>query len=526
MNAPEPAAPIAAAAQHQYLALATIARSKLNPRKHFDDNAHNELTASVRKPGVIQPILVRPASSERDKRVLYEIVAGERRYRAAVAAGLEDIPAIVRDLTDVEALELAVVENLQRSDLHPLEEAEGYEALMSKHEYTVERLADKVGKSIGYIYARLKLLALTPEGRDAFYSGALNSSTAILVARIPSQKLQRQAVKELTELDYRGDPMPVRQAAEHIQRTYMTELKHAPFKTDDATLLPKAGACTQCQKRSGAQPELFADVKSADVCTDTECFGKKREAQWARAREAAAATGRKVITGKEAKALKGSQYSSIGGGYRLLESIVPDDEKRRTVAQILGKAAAAQADLLEDPYTHELVPVIKESALAEALKAKGITAPKSPAPRKLSEAEKFADEIRLAILAEIRAAPASAMTIADFVEMALVLCVDCDDDLLKRWECPESERYGPERMEDLRKWLGTLESVQLTRFMLEATLCNFSAGDDVLRAAAARRNIDVKAITARVIAEQKAARAADNNADESKPAKKGAKKRA
>lgn len=505
MNAPDTA--VHSIGQHQSIPLVFIQPSPTNPRKHFDEAAHNELTASVRKHGVIQPILVRAGTSPTTRRVLWEIVAGERRYRAAAAAGLEEIPAIVRELSDVEALEIQVIENLQREGLHPLEEAEGYELLMQKHGYTADDLAVKVGKSKAYIYARLKLCALPNEARKAFYAGTLNPSTALLVARIPNAKLQLQAVKELTAADHRGDPMPVRQAAEHIQRTYMLRLAGAPFKIDDAELLPKAGACTTCPKRSGNAPELFADVTSADVCTDTDCFQAKREAMWTRAREKAIAEGKTVISGKEAKAIRPQPYSPVGGGYRALDDTCFEDPKHRTIAKVLGKAADKVGALLEDPHTHELRPIVSNTALAEALKAAGlkVSKPKAPAtspkPRPESDEFRFSTQVEIALLNAIRAAPESAICMADFAEMALTLANMHDD--LARWGFTFKSSSGHYTwQEQVRAWLNTLDKVELTRFMLECALCD--CNEVGIAAAAERRNIDIAAIKARVIAEEKA----------------------
>src|SRR5689334_19780351 len=165
------------------IALAAITASKTNPRKRFDQAALDELADSIKRHDVLQPILLRPNGGPDT----YELVAGERRFRAAKAAGLVDIPATVRVLSDAEVLEIQVVENLQRSDLHELEEAEGYEQLLkcshpNGERYTVDEIAAKVGKSRSYVFARLKLCALCPEARKAFYAGELDASRALLIA--------------------------------------------------------------------------------------------------------------------------------------------------------------------------------------------------------------------------------------------------------------------------------------------------------------------------------------------------------
>ena len=182
MNAPEP---ISAAL---LLPIDRIIISPTNPRKHFNEAALGELAASIAQHGVLQPILVRKWTIDckmpkgkcyGDMHGMHEIVCGERRWRASQIAGRAEILAIVRELSDLQVLEIQVVENLQREDVHPIEEAEGYERLIKWHGYSADTLAEKVGKSRAYIYARLKLTALAPVAREAFFSGKLTASTAL-----------------------------------------------------------------------------------------------------------------------------------------------------------------------------------------------------------------------------------------------------------------------------------------------------------------------------------------------------------
>lgn len=288
---------------HQYIPLAKLTPSPFNHRKRFDKVKMADLTENVRIQGVIVPIIARPLTGA-DR---FEVVAGERRFRAATAAGLVDIPAIVRDLSDAQALEFQVIENGQREDVHPLEEAEGYEALMycinaEGKKYTVDDIAIKVGKTKSTVYARMKLLALCPEGRKAFYDGELDASRALLIARIGHHDTQLKALKDVLKGEHGdGEPMSYREAQHHLQVTYMLKLSSAPFDIKDAQLLAKAGACGPCPKRTGNQTDLFGDVKSADVCTDPKCFDDKRQAHYGAAVRELEAKGKKVIYGDEAK---------------------------------------------------------------------------------------------------------------------------------------------------------------------------------------------------------------------------------
>lgn len=144
-----------AEAPRQAIALNKLRSGKYQPREYFNENALTELANSIRKNGVMQPILVRSIGDGN-----YEIVAGERRWRAAKIAGLDEIPVVIRDITDEQALELAIVENVQREGLHPLEEANGYQRLMDEFGYTQENIATTVNKSRSHIANLLRLLAL------------------------------------------------------------------------------------------------------------------------------------------------------------------------------------------------------------------------------------------------------------------------------------------------------------------------------------------------------------------------------
>ena len=166
-------------------------------RTHYDAAALKDLAENIKAVQVIEPIIVRPKRGGEHTET-FEIVAGERRWRASREAGLDTIPAIVRALDDSQVLEIQLVENLHREGLHELEEAEGYEILMQQHHYDIEQLSAKIGRSRAYVYARLKLLALDKKSREAFYGGKLTAATALLLARIPVPALQQDALKAIT----------------------------------------------------------------------------------------------------------------------------------------------------------------------------------------------------------------------------------------------------------------------------------------------------------------------------------------
>lgn len=496
-----------------------IAVSRMRPspynRKRFDETAMHELAESVRQKGVVQPILVRPIPEEAGG-VQYEIVAGERRYRASKIAELASIPAVVRELDDAQAAEIRAVENLQREDVHPIEEALGYEDLVKNHKYSVQQLAEKVGKSKAYISARLKLCTLEPEARKAFFDGKLTPSTALLVARIPVKALQTKAVKEITQLKWNGESMSAREAGDHVQRHYMLRLKEAPFKTSDTELLPKAGACTTCPKRTGNQPELFSDVDSADVCTDPECFGLKREA-WAGIRiEEAKAKGQKVIDGKAAKQIFPSPYGSASGGYEDLNSKNYSDPKTRTWKQ-LAKAAGVEPVLVKNPHTGLLVEVVKLDDLKPHFKELGLISRTGANPSNAAENErvrkaKAETQFRQRLFAAIREKAAGKMQREDWIEIALRMLARVESNDFKRilailgWE--KDLNAWSDRDGRLRKKVAALSDDALHDLMRDCALIGevhasaYSTGKpEKLLTAAARYGVDVSAIKAEIKAE-------------------------
>lgn len=165
-----------------------------NPRRHFGDADLTDLAQSIREHGVVQPVVARPSSTQAGR---YEIIAGERRWRAAQRAGLTEIPIIVRDVNDRTALELAIIENVQRTDLNPVEEALGYQQLIDDHGYTQADLGNVIGKSRSHVANTLRLLKLPDVIRDMLVDGALSAGHArtLVTAQDPAG-LAKQIVEE------------------------------------------------------------------------------------------------------------------------------------------------------------------------------------------------------------------------------------------------------------------------------------------------------------------------------------------
>jgi len=338
------------------LPLESITLSKTNPRKHFDPEQLTELAGSIKAHGVLQPILVRPNGKK------FELVVGERRFRASKEAKIKTIPTISRELTDKEAVELQFIENLMREDLKAIEEARGYQYMIDKLKYTADGLAEKIGKSKAYIYGRLKLSNLCKQGERALEEEVISNSIALLIARIPGEVNQERAIEEIVEGQWGDETMSFREAKDHIERDFMIRLKGSLFSTKDAKLLPEAGPCTTCPKRTGNQKDLYPNT-SADVCTDPECFRAKEEAQKLVLVEKAEAQGKNVLSGKDAA--KHIQYNEV----KRNSTLVPlstrnwEDGKSRTYAELLGNKTP-EITLIETPGG--LVPTVKRSE-AEAI---------------------------------------------------------------------------------------------------------------------------------------------------------------
>jgi ParB/RepB/Spo0J family partition protein len=370
-----------------------------NPRKTFA--GIDELAESIVEHGLLEPVMVRPHPTKD----VWQLVFGERRWRASKKAKATTILALVRDLDDKACEEIMIVENTKRSDLHPLEEAEGYERMHKVHGLSVEELAAKVNKSVAQIYARMKLCSLGKDARKAFYAGTIDASKALLLARIPHEDLQKDALKAIsTELgidtydlaenldtDIPRDntikrPLSYREAFVLVQAKYMLKLVDAPFDRGDATLVSKAGACSACPKRTGNQKELFADVASADVCTDPKCYEQKVDAEWVRRKANAKTTGQPILEGNEAKKV----FSQYDGGPGYSSGFVDVDKKgyyggkEQTPRAKLGKNLPPTT-LARDP-NGRIFELVKRSVVEPS--GAGSRAGASPAEKKQRAAEK------------------------------------------------------------------------------------------------------------------------------------------
>ena len=187
---PPPAAEADGGAKSRSLPVAFLKPNRFQPRRFFDANELKELAGSIKEKGVLQPILVRPT----DNKEMFEIVAGERRWRAAQLAKLHEIPVIIRPFSDGESLEIAIIENVQRAGLNAIEEAMGYQELINKFSYTQEQMSDVIGKSRSHIANMLRLLKLPDSIKEMITDGRLSAGHARTLVGVPNAE---QMAKEI-----------------------------------------------------------------------------------------------------------------------------------------------------------------------------------------------------------------------------------------------------------------------------------------------------------------------------------------
>lgn len=325
------------------IAIREIDESKSNPRKTFDDLT--ELAASIRRQGVLSPVLVRLADGGR-----FELVAGARRVRASKLAGYEKIPAIAVECADDEAREIQIVENTQRQDVHPMEEAQAIEQLLSIEKKRgsadpLDAVARRLGKTRAHIHRRMRFLKLPDAAREAFLKGEMTAEHALVIARLPRGEFREKAFKLLMGRVSKGwdDEIPTAIAfASEVERVFLLSLRGVEFDTADTELVPEAGACGPCPKRTGNAMDLFGGVDGEDLCTDGACFKKKISAAWKKRKAAAKKSGEHVLTGEEIK--KTFPYGGHHTAYNSEWEKVTEEKVRARLLKEGKKPAIAQVD--------------------------------------------------------------------------------------------------------------------------------------------------------------------------------------
>lgn len=491
------------------LPLDKLHESPFNPRRTFNEEGLDELATDIKAIGeILQPLRVRPIVpelfadqfKEGDESVItgWEVVFGHRRRRAGIMAELKTAPCIVRVMTDEEVKRAQISENLQREDVHAIEEAEGFQALMADHGLTADDIAEQTGKSRSYVYGRLKLLQACPRVRDACLAGKIGSEVALLVARVGSHKLQEKALAFIDK-DYRaklddGGKASFRAVRDLLNEKFTLDLKKdAIFDIEDATLVPGAGRCSSCPKRSGNAPEFVDLVKpeqrkvggysmgsslkndGPNVCTDPECFDAKKTAHLKRAAAALASPSVVVVTGNAARSAV-SAHGEVKGNYIAASKVkgVPKAGSGKAVIDRANGKPVPQLVKIQDPRTGKVHDAYKVADLVAAgvkvaepaqKRSAGYDPERWARERKENDAKaKVITEQRTARWHALRAAMAGTeRTAADLTMLVDYMLMQAEDDCAHLL----TEAWGFERWDLLVKAAPTMSRDDKARLIMD-----------------------------------------------------------
>lgn len=254
--------------------LVDIARVS-NTRSYFDEDTLKELSLSISQHGVIQPIIVRP--SKKGDKHKFELVAGERRYRASMLANCETIPANIRNLTDEQVLEIQITENLHRDNVNPLDEAIAFAMMQEKKNYTIEEIAARVGKTPGFVKSRLVLNDLVEDAKQLLYNGTLPVTHATKIAVLQPKK-QKEAINKVIVFDSERKAIahkPISELNFWLRQSLIKELDMAAFDITKDNLIEGVGSCLSCQKCTLNVATLFPEDATNRSCLDPACYSQK-----------------------------------------------------------------------------------------------------------------------------------------------------------------------------------------------------------------------------------------------------------
>lgn len=257
---------------NQMVRISSVEPNKNQPRTAFDDDAINALAESVRQHGVLQPILVRPLENGG-----YQIVAGERRWRAARIAGLDEVPVTVRELDDLQTAQIALVENLQREDLNPVEEALGYQSLVQKYSMTQNEVAQIVGKSRSSVTNSLRLLELDTEVKNLLEIGELTTGHCKALLAIENHDKQQEIAREIVikKLSVRQTEMLVNKIKNELDGNVKTKAKDENFFKKPAfyseveiSLKETLGQKVEVAKAKNGAPKMTISFKDDEALNE------------------------------------------------------------------------------------------------------------------------------------------------------------------------------------------------------------------------------------------------------------------
>lgn len=511
----------------QKVALDAISANPANPRKHFDEAKLQELAASITAAGgILQAPGVRPLKvAGQTAPGKFVFIYGERRGRAAGLLKWKEIDVKVYDVDDVKAAELALIENLQREDLTPLERAAGYEDLHKKHGLSYDDIAAHDGVSRSAVYQTVALLSLSADAKKelADEDSPFTASHAAELAALPKE-FHEQALDTALGGPFGDGPLSLRDFKQWISEEFMLDLAKAPFDTKDATLVPKAGACTTCPKRTGyGQMDLLAGKKAVDLCKDKPCFGSKSDAHLTRQAKA----GKKVLSAEQAEEVfpqENGDFIAHRAGY------VRADAKEAGAKKTFGEQVAPEQRVLAKvPGSGEIVELVPTSALPKPAKSESaVKREKDPEEARREREHKARGAIQVELI--------NAMSKSKDVEIGTDLFLRAVGRGLSRSVQSEPtkqlcKRFGlePEPGDDFRemffdKIIDTLGGAPLRRAVLQLAYADsvpdfmYGGGlDDTLLAGAKMLRIDADKVEAAVrkeLKEQGSAKTASKKAGE------------
>jgi ParB family chromosome partitioning protein len=517
--------------EYRSLPLAQLQESPTNPRRRFDERALQELAASFTTQGVLQPLLVRTIDDGK-----YEVVAGARRFRAAQLATLKEVPVRVVELSDAAVRESQLTENLLREDVHPYEEALALAGLLHLDgaTYDVSSIASRLGKSPAYITTRIRLTELVPPIAEAFLQDQIGVGHALEIAKLP-QAQQTKAFEAAfrtiwTDGGHKRVTLPLRDFIAWIEQNILLSLDKVPFDTNDATLLPEAGSCAECPKRTGFNTLLFGELAQSDRCSDAVCFNNKI----VRAIERKIEAKPQLVQITTAHGTRGDGAVLPRNRYIALTLTNPAKSKQALSPhqkQCKHMAEAIVVDGAERGHTTKVcaVPTCAVHFPTRVESDKPDLAKEREQRRKELEKRKLETTVRHRTLAEVLKKVSAPMDRGDLALVADVLLERTEplrrEALAKRHKVVDGtapEVTYPMVQKGLARLLRQLDESGLSKLIVEIVLFGAvesasEAENDVLLATAKRHRVDVVKLRSAVVAEF-TARATKTAAEQNKSA--------
>lgn len=494
------------------LPLGDIEPSPFNTRGNCEPDA--ELVASIKSKGLLEPIIVRAIEGATRP---FQLVAGERRWRAAKAIGMESIAASVVVASDQEARELLLIENLQRRSLSPLEEAEAVDALFAGG-LTMPEVSARIGQPVQYVFMRRRLLELPERAKKAMLKGELSVGIAHLILRVSDPTQRDEAAKRILE---EHGVVTYDRARDIIVEDFSRVLSSAPFKTTDPELVPAAGACNACPKRTGAQTDLFGGViDKRDLCTDGACWQTKVDAHLAQVAAKGNETGAAVVLSR-ADAKKALSYGNLrhDAAFVRADSYCNIDDKGRNYKAALGKHAPPVV-LIPTPEG-QVIEAYRKVDVQKAAAAAGLDKPSRSGDRLAASAKQHREKtiidnrVREAKIAAIVVKVTSKHDSPSVLKALAVLACDAvwSDTVTAAAAARDLTGKGKTRSQvdnadALRKWLDDRkedEGVALLAELLVRQTAGKFHGRDGLTVMAKAAGVDLAAIDRKARADVKAA---------------------